>query len=242
VRFEYGSQDNAAVIAGMHAMAGEILRNLRPDYLTVVNEPDTTGVNLHRQIEPALYRELIAGILAGQERGATLIGAGAGTWSPLEYFEIAARTPGLDYIDLHIYPINRDWATGKIEQIAALAKTGGKKLACGESWLYKALAEELGGPSVINFPRVVGRDVFSFWRPFDIRFHEGMLRTGAKYDLQFVSFFWMRYYFGNVDYNTDYARYTPAMLISRANEAAGANIYTRHFSALGEWLRGVLTQ
>ena len=109
-------------------MARVICEEVRPDYLTLLNEPDTqsknTGLDLH--VEP--YTEVIQFVLNGLDRRETRVGAGAGTWERFEYFESLAKQTAVDYIDMHIYPVQRDFVIDKCLRIAALARTYNKKL------------------------------------------------------------------------------------------------------------------
>lgn len=68
----------------------------------------------------------------------------AGTWDDISYFKALADITELDYLDLHIYPIQRDFVMPRVMQLAALARQHNKSVSIGEAWLYKVSERELG--------------------------------------------------------------------------------------------------
>lgn len=223
----------------LREMASVVLRELQPDYLTVLNEPDTTGENLGLSFAPENTAELVRYVLRDLRRGRTRIGAGAGTWSPLRFFELLAERTSVDYLDLHIYPIQRDYVTGRIRAIAALAARHGKRLAASESWLYKASLAELGR-GVASTPGLFARDVFSFWQPLDARFIRLMTQISRAYSFEHCSYFWSRYFFGQLEYSPATRGLTPAEAFEHANRAAVPNVLQGKATPLGESLREIL--
>jgi len=101
-------------VQGRAQVALTIARELRPDFLSVVMEPDTeadqTGLPMNT---PANSVRVVRAILAHlKEAGISgiQVGAGTGTWHPqYEAFTRAYAAAGVDYIDLHVYPVNRDF-------------------------------------------------------------------------------------------------------------------------------------
>ncbi|MBF0529356.1 MAG: hypothetical protein HQK55_08815, partial [Deltaproteobacteria bacterium] len=83
-----------------------VLRELEPDYLTVANEPDTSAMNTGLDFSPDHYIQYVQAFTKNLSRGRTKIGAGAGSWSPREYWQRLASETEVDYLDMHIYPIN----------------------------------------------------------------------------------------------------------------------------------------
>lgn len=155
---------------GRRQVAQLIAREIRPDYLTVGNEPTTEARNtgLEELRDPRRYAEMIRYILEGLERGPTLIGAGTGNWEDPTYIQLLAAMPAIDYVDLHIYPIVRGTLPRAV-RLARIAKSRGKRVIVGEAWLYKVGAAELGRES---WSEAFRRDVFSFWAPLDRKFFE----------------------------------------------------------------------
>jgi hypothetical protein len=184
--------------------AATIVREIGPDYLTLQAEPDVEASQTGQPVGTAegayaLVRFLVGGLQALGARGAA-IGAGAGTWHG-ELVDLAralATLDGLDYLDLHVYPVNRDflWRTLEVADIARLA---GKRVGVSEAWLHKIRDAELpvSGPLV---KEVLARDAFSFWQPLDGRFVDVMARAAVAKGFAFLSLFWAKYFFSYLDY------------------------------------------
>jgi len=102
-------------------MAETIIREIRPDYLTIENEPATQQENTGLTFSVQSVTEIVQHILNGLNRSGVLIGAGAGTWDDLAYTESLART-SVDYIDMHIYPVNRDYLIDRAVKISEIAR------------------------------------------------------------------------------------------------------------------------
>ncbi|MGH2371893.1 MAG: hypothetical protein ACRDIC_00235, partial [bacterium] len=197
-------------------MAETIIREIRPDYLTIENEPGTQQENTGLPFSVQHVIEIVQHMLKGLDRSGVLIGAGAGTWDDLAYTQSLAQLP-VDYIDMHIYPVNRDYVVDKAFRVGEIARRSNKKLVLGEAWLYKARDNELGGQAVAAAPALFARDVFSFWEPLDIEFLTTMVKLSHYLKVDFASFFWSRYFFGYVEYSDGTRHLRPAELFSRAN-------------------------
>ncbi len=205
-------------------MAEIIIKEIHPDYLTVENEPKTAQENTGLPFTVQNFTEIVQYILDGLDRDGVLVGAGAGTWDNRAYIESLARNTSVDYIDMHIYPINFDFLLDRALQIAEIARQYHKKLFLGEAWLYKARDAELFGPSVAAAPGLYARDVFSFWELLDTKFVETIWKFSHFLKLDFVSFFWMRYFFGYVEYSERTRDLSPSELFRLANLEAAKNM------------------
>jgi hypothetical protein len=190
--------------AGRLQVAATIVREIGPDYLTLQAEPDVeasqTGQPVGTAAEAyALVRFLVTGLRALGARGA-LLGAGAGSWHAelLDLAAALATLDGLDYLDLHVYPVNRDFLW-RVLEVADVARQAGKDVAVSEAWLYKIRDAELpvNGPLV---KEVLSRDVFSFWQPLDARFADVLVRTAVAKGFAFLSLFWAKYLFSYLDH------------------------------------------
>lgn len=204
-------------------MAETIIREIRPDFLTIENEPHTQQANTGLTFSVQNMTDLVQAVLAGLDRRRTLVGAGAGTWDDLAYMQNLARTP-VDYLDMHIYPINRDFVTDRAFRISDIAQRANKRLFLGEAWLYKARDGELGGAPVAAAPALFARDAFSFWEPLDVEFLTVMARLAQTLGVEFANFFWARYFFGYIEYGEPTRGLPPAEVYRRANRAAAANM------------------
>jgi hypothetical protein len=205
-------------------MAETIIREIRPDYLTIENEPGTTQANTGLPITVQSYTEIVQHVLSGLDRAGVQIGAGTGTWDNPAYLQSLAQYTTLDYIDLHLYPINRDFVIERAITMAATAKQFNKKVLLGEAWLYKTRDRELGGAPVAAAAGLFSRDVFRFWEPLDVQFIQTIFNLSHYLRLEFTCFFWMRYFFGYVEYNEGTKRLTPTELFRLANQEASKNM------------------
>ncbi|MDR7522455.1 MAG: hypothetical protein QN168_08330 [Armatimonadota bacterium] len=169
------------------------------------------------------FTEVAQFVTNGLDRRGVRIGAGAGSWDDLAYFRSLAQHTSLDYLDAHIYPVNRDYVADRVFRIAEIARGSGKRVVIGESWLYKCRNSELTG-NIAAAADLFARDVFGFWEPLDEGFVEvmGTLSHALKVDI--TSFFWSRYFFGYIEYNDRTRRLPPAELFRLANEAAARNM------------------
>ena len=205
-------------------MAETIIREIRPDYLTVQNEPGTQAHNTGLPMTVQNVTDLLESVTRGLDKRGVLVGAGAGTWEDLAYAQSLARIGGLDYLDLHIYPVNRDYVSERAFRFAEIAQRAGKRLVLGEAWLYKSSDQDLRAGNVAAAPGLFARDIFSFWEPLDARFVTTMVKFSHGMKIDLTSFFWSRYFFGYVEYSERTGRLPPGELSRLANAAAGRNM------------------
>lgn len=205
-------------------MAETIIREIHPDYLTIMNEPATDQHNTGLPMTVQNFTEVVRSILSGLDRSGVQVGAGTGTWDDLSYMQSLARDTTVDYLDIHIYPISRDYLVERALSIGEIARRANKKLVIGESWLNKARDQELRRQAIAAAPVIFGRDVFSFWAPLDIAFVETIVKLSHYQKVEFASFFWSRYFFGYLEYSDGTRRLPPAELFKMANQAAARNM------------------
>ena len=175
-------------------------REVRPDYLSIGSEPTTEVLLTGLDIDVQGYLGLVRGVIEDlEDLQGVLLGAGTGSWEDPVYIEAFLREPGLDFINIHIYPITN----GRIDYVkrasqwSALAKAQGLQVAIGETWLYKVTAEEL--IQGIGYQEALQRDVFSFWQPLDIRHQRAIAQMALAQDIDFVSFFWSGFYYAYLE-------------------------------------------
>jgi len=110
------------------------------------------------------------------------VGAGCGTWEDPAYINTLFGMSGLDYIDLHIYAMNKNATLlDRALTYAQEAKAAGKRVTVSEAWLWKAAPEELGS-GIASSDKIMNRDVFSFWTPLDERFFRDIVNLGGYYE------------------------------------------------------------
>src|SRR5208282_2866165 len=111
------------------------------------------------------------------------IGAGVGNWQyeGLVFIANYVILP-VDYIDLHIYPVNDGYLTTAL-QIATAAAVAGKPLGMTETWLWKVRNSELF--QTLTSEQIDGRNPFSFWAPLDSLFIETMQNLAKHFPMLF---------------------------------------------------------
>lgn len=225
--------------ADKRAYAELVIDQVGPDYLTLMNEPGTMihiAPGLSDLIQPATYREVLDSVTSGLDRQGVLMGAGAGSWEDLEFIRQAGASD-LDYIDLHVYPLQRGFFD-RIFDVIDIARAGGKRIVIGETWLYKIADRELdraGAVSVETF----GRDAFSFWSPLDTSYIETMSRLARYNDVELISFFWgSKHFFAYLDYD-QYRNASPGTLLAQSSVEAAQGIAANRLTATGEAYRQI---
>ena len=210
-----------------------IARELRPDYLTIVIEPDTEEAQTGKPVnDVTIMTEYVNDVLTELENNNITdvkIGAGVGTWHPqYNAFITSFAATNIDYIDTHIYPINRDFFE-RVLTIADIAQSKGKPITMSETWLYKTAETELGS---ITETSVFARDAFSFWEPLDQKFLEVIAKLAYVEEFEFVSPFWTKYFFAYLDYNEDSGKSSGEIIVLSSAEA-GKNIANGKFTSTG---------
>ncbi len=222
-------------------IARTIARELQPDYLTIANEPTTEAraTGLGQLADMNEYMRLVRFMLDGlaDVRAGIRVGAGAGNWEAVEFVRRFAKMDELAYVDVHIYPVTLGLLDRAAEMVR-LARAQGKPVIIGEAWLYKASALELMG-NVAPGP-IFARDVFSYWAPLDQKFIEAITRWASAEGVEFLSFFWSKYFFAYVDYTPAHERLSPAQLLGLADAAAAENILRGEMSSTGARYRALI--
>jgi hypothetical protein len=223
------------------AMIETVLTDIAPDYLTVENEPGTQQANTGLDFTVANQTMIVNHILSGLDRGKTKIGAGAGSWDDLAYFESLAANTDLDYLDMHFYPIQGDLVIDRAERISELARSSGKGLAVSEAWLYKAPGSELAsGQDIARAADTFARDAYSFWAPLDQAFLEVLVKLSHYLELEFISPFWMQYLFAYLQYSPSMEAQGYAWINKLANSQTWVNIQAGNLTPTGETYRELI--
>lgn len=213
-----------------------IAREVKPDYLNLTNEPLTQQWLTGFRIPPATWNSFVADTLRKIDKsGGVLCGAGIGTWEPEGYIEGLFGMPGLDYIDLHIYPMNKDALyIQRALEYARRAKAAGKRLTVSESWLWKATPQELGAVEALGDEKIMNRDAYSFWEPLDIWFIRNMVALADATGMELVSFFWTRNFFAYLEYSAATKNLSTAEINRALNQAGLRNVLSGTLSPLGK--------
>ncbi len=217
---------------GRRDMAIILAKELSPDYLSLGSEPDTEAEQTGKPVNtPDNYLRLISGIEEGLRSSGLSgikLGAGIGSWHPRyrDFVRLLSRETSLDYIDIHVYPVNLDFLE-RVLTIADMARQAGKAVAMSEAWLYKSRLGELSAGFIA--PEMFGRDSYDFWEPLDAKFLASMVRLAKSGNFEFFSPFWTKYFFAYLPYE-EVKSLNPRQLGKfssiRASEAIAAGDFT----------------
>jgi hypothetical protein len=199
-----------------------IIKELKPDLLTLENEPGTqkfiTGFNFTSQ----LWKNTIAYYLKDLKHDGIKIGAGAGSWDDIPYFKALCDLP-LDFIDVHVYPVTGNYLAKNLEIIANLIKSKNKELVIGEAWLYKASSFQ-NSSFQKDYINTFVSDSYSFWEPLDARFVKLVFNLSRIHRSVYTSFFWSNNFFSYIPYKDEYANMEPKEILKLHNKAVMVNM------------------
>jgi hypothetical protein len=191
-------------VSGRAANALAVAELIQPDYITVLTESDTEAsvsgqTNLNSL---AGVTQLVQQVLATLQQAGiknVKIGAGVGTWTQnyMQYVQALAGLP-LDFVDMHIYPVNKTDFTNALQAADAI-HAAGKEVGLSECWAWKVRDSELG---VIDSGTVDDRNPFSFWEPVDISFLRSIVHLADYKQFAFISPYWAHYFFAYLDFNS----------------------------------------
>jgi uncharacterized protein (TIGR03437 family) len=185
---------------------------VQPDYLTLAAEPDTDSTNSAQPEldSPTGWASALTVFLSQlpAEPHTIPIGTGVGNWLVLtgtEFIAAEAAVPGIDYIDLHFYPMaiepdGGNTVTNIYSEINAALATG-KPVAASEWWLEKESTSDFTGENV-QTPTINSRDDFSFWAPLDVEFLSDMYKLANWKGFLFGSAFWTNFFWSYIPYDS----------------------------------------
>ena len=241
VKVDWTNYTTETFLQGLEDQLLLIADEIKPDYLTLANEPQTEEALTNLTISPATWGDFIASTLQKIDRSSgLLVGAGTGTWENPNYINELFNMSGLDYIDLHIYPMNSNAIyLDRALNYAIEAHAAGKRVTVSESWLWKATPAELGN-FLGDTEKIMNRDVYSFWYPLDERFIQDIINLADATSMDFVSFFWTRNLLSYLDYDSTPHNLTTAEYNRLINQASLANLQKGTLSPLSQYLQQVL--
>jgi hypothetical protein len=176
-----------------------IYREIKPDYLSLVTEPETTDRLLHLSLSADELANWIGRVStrlksAGANQN-TLLGAGAGTWESEDFVLRFAQQPNLDYIDFHLFGLKMN-GEDQVVKLATLVQKiretrPNMRVTLGETWLWKHGAVE---PKEA-YKEAYFRDNFSFWSPLDEQFMNLVMGIAQKENISVVVPYFSQYFF-----------------------------------------------
>lgn len=236
ISFDFSALPFTQFESEFHAMSQLIIDNMHPDYLTLLSEPDTFGklTGYTQASTPAGAVSMVETVAAGLQRGTTKIGAGSGSWlSNAVAYATAFAASSMDYVDLHIYPVDGGALTRAQGEVDA-AHAAAKPVLLDEVWLYKIGASEPPPTDFNGTSEIFKRDNFSFWSPLDVRFLTLTKQFARANHIAYVAPFWTTFFWGDVDYGPSTQNLTYAQLLQLANQAAYAAMQADTFTAMGQ--------
>ena len=197
-------------------LALTIAQTMRPDYMVVVQEPQTESGNTGQSEAdtPIGSAIMLSQILASvRQSGVPSLKVGAGTAistvNALSFIQQYVALP-VDFIDMHIYPVNRNYLTIALH-IASIAAAAGKPVSMTDCWLWKARDSEVNALPPDQFR---ARDPFSFWAPLDAYFIETMQHLANHTQMLFLDPFNAELYFAYQPYGASTENLTPAQILA----------------------------
>jgi hypothetical protein len=224
----YPTLGDSEYVTGRSAVITTIVREIRPDVINVGSEPDTeyrlTGQALRRTPQgfAGMVHTFLDQLAAAGLTGVPVV-AGTGTWMAQagDFVAQLCALDGLWGIDLHLYPLGRDFLPQALT-LAAQARAHGKKVTMLETWDQKERDSELATIDPASDPTIYARDVYSFWAPLDQRFLTVMATYSQVAKLEYLSPYWSRYFFAYLDYdqvNNTVPALTAAQIFDLASKA-----------------------
>jgi hypothetical protein len=217
-----------------------MIDSFRPDYMTLMMEPQTEEYNLSNLTNnsPDSAWATVNYFLANLRKGNTLIGAGAGSWDNMNYFYKFSAT-GIDFLNFHVYPVQNGYLMPRLFSLDSLSKATGKKLLCGEAWLYKISSAELGssGGPVATSSAIYARDFYDYWVDADTLFFHTLIDFTQQAGLDAMNFYWPSPFWGQLTYNSTYGAMSYAQQLHTGQQYGFGRMYQFRLSPLGTMMR-----
>jgi len=227
------------------AMLKTVAAELKPDYLTVANEPDTaagnTGFPLDELDVSVEEVKLFVFELEKLGLGSVKYGAGFGNWQKdyQAWAQEYSNIPELDFLNVHIYPADGD-LLDRVLTISDMAKGKRKGLTVHESWLWKwQVGEHIN--NIVAQGDIYARDTYSFWQPLDSKFVAILFKLGQVKKFDFISPFWSCYFFMYFDY-AEVKNLPGKMLLGAALVKGATAALEGRITATGEAYRRLISE
>ena len=235
---------NVGQLGAAHAdMLALLAVQVQPDWINLGSEPDTQATLFGN---PTLGTPSGFAALIGQEvariraAGSSVpLGAGVGTWQANGGSFLAALAgTGIDYIDLHVYPVNLGFLD-RLTQLTDAAQALGKPVAISEAWLSKERDAEFTQYNAATDQTIFSRDSFSFWAPLDQAFLGALVTFAHWKHLLYLSPFWTKFLHAYIDFGAAQGL-TPAQVTTLADQAASVALQAGAVSSTGAYYRNAL--
>jgi len=158
------------------------------------------------------------------------VGAGVGTWLPqYQQFIQSFVTFPLDFIDMHVIPVNQSYLPNALT-IASIAAAAGKPVTMTQTSLRKERDSELG---ILTCDQLLARDAFSFWAPLDAYFLQTMQNLAYATQMAFSSAFESVFFWAYLPYDSTTEDLTPAQIMNEADQQSNQNLMAASFTSTG---------
>jgi chitodextrinase len=229
----YASLDWAQYQAARAQTAVTIAQTMHPDYMVVLEEPDTeaamsgqTEVNTVSGATSMLSQILDAMHTAGVS--GVEVGAGVGTWlSQYQQFIQSFLTLPVNFIDMHVLPVNETFLPNALS-IASLAAASGKPVTMTQTWLRKVADSEL---TTLSNDQVLARNPFSFWAPLDGYFLLTMQKMAYYTHMTFMDAFQTSYFWAYLPYGPSTKNLTPSQILSQEAQQSDDNMLAASYTS-----------
>lgn len=220
--------------------AATIAATMQPDWLMVLNEPDTeAAMSGQAAVNTATGASgMLAAIVAQLKlSGSTVkIGAGVGTWlTGYSLFIAAFLMCNIDFIDIHILPVNLTFLPNALA-IALMAQAAGKPVTATQTWLRKVADSEL---TTVPSDVIEARNPFSFWEPLDQQFIQLMALLANTIRMPFLCLFETLYWWAYLAYSMT-SSLTPPQITAQESTESYANLSGASFTAPAHTLHDML--
>jgi len=224
-----------------------IASEIQPDYLIIAEEPDTEAEITGKPFVGTLsgFSSMVDTFLSQLNSAgftSTNVGAGVGTWlyGAQAYIGALAAKSRLNFIDLHVYPINLTFLTDTVTLID-LAQSAGKPVTMCEAWLEKRRDTEYSSVGVTTDNFILARDPFSFWAPLDQQFLTVFAKLAWWKQLRVFSPFWSGYFHAYLAYASAYDSIAPAQILQDASVVESFAIQNGQYTSTGLAYLGLIS-
>jgi chitodextrinase len=209
--------------------AATVAQTMQPDYLVVLEEPasEAQQTGQHQVNTASGAASLVTQMLSSVQQSGIIgvkVGAGVANWQSqyLQFIQSFVTLP-LDFIDMHIYPINnlgpgkQNFVTNALT-IANTAKAAGKPITITEAWMWKMRDSEW---NVLTADEIRARGAFSFWTPLDSAFLQTLVNLANYTQMPFMAPENADYFWAYVTYDSSTQSMTAAALLSDETTLGG---------------------
>ncbi len=221
----YPSLSWTQYMAARAQTAATIAQTMQPDYMVVLEEPDTEAMNTGQtNVNTSTGAlQLLSTILPSVQAAGVpnlQVGAGVGSWlTNYQDFITAFLSQPINFVDFHIYPVNDNFLPNALS-IISMANQAGLPVSMTECWLNKELDTEVNN---LSSNVVSARNPFSFWQPLDTYFIQTMQTLSQTTQMLFLDPFNAEYYFAYLDYGPSTETLSPDVIMAQENATAQAN-------------------